>query len=193
MASRRAGGKEHRQGRLAAGAGPATEHSRLRGRGGAWVAGRDRPRPAHLLRQPRKARLVGDPVPRQPHQRPQTQARQNRRRRHLHQADAGPGRLAGDPGTRPATGKVPPAGTPLRRGEEPAAKKAITAIAHTLLKIACQVLKERQAVSGPGRRLLYPAGITPAAPGLPDAAAAKTQPRLHHHHHPRGGSLTAPG
>ncbi len=60
-------------------------------------------------------------------------------------ADAGAGRLGRDPGPGPAPGQVPPAGAPLRRGEEPSSEeKAITAIAHTLLKIAYQVLKSGQ-------------------------------------------------
>ena len=50
------------------------------------------------------------------------------------------------PGTRsgpgPAAGPVQQAGPPVRRLKNPGAKKkAITAIAHTLLKIAYQVLK----------------------------------------------------
>jgi transposase len=66
--------------------------------------------------------------------------------------------------------------------KNPAAKKkAITAIAHTLLKIAYQVLKTGTPVPGPGRRLLHPAGITPGQAGLPDPPAPETQPRLHHH------------
>ena len=66
-----------------------------------------------------------------------------------------------------------------------AVKKAILAIAHTLLKIAYQVLKSGKPC-GPGRRLLHPAGVTRAAPRLP-AAAGKAQPGLHHHHGARGG------
>ena len=81
-------------------------------------------------------------MPGEQHQRPQAQARPHRGRRDLHQADADPGRLGRDPGPGPAAGPVQPAGPPLRRGQEPGAKKkAITAIAHTLLKIAYQVLK----------------------------------------------------
>ena len=72
-----------------------------------------------------------------------------------------------------------------------AVKKAILAIAHTLLKIAYQVLKSGKPVPGPRRRLLHQAGVTRAAPRLPAAAAGKAQPRLHHHHHPRGGRLTS--
>ena len=77
--------------------------------------------------------------------------------------------------------------------KNPAAKKkAITAIAHTLLKIAYQVLKSGDALPGPGRGLLHPAGITRPAPGLAGAPAAKAPPRLHHHHHhqPPGGRLS---
>jgi transposase len=58
-------------------------------------------------------------VPGQQHQRPQAQARPDRRRRHLHQADAGPGRLGRDPGTGPTAGQVQPPGPPFRRGQEP--------------------------------------------------------------------------
>ena len=64
-----------------------------------------------------------------------------------------------------------------------AKKKAITAIAHTLLKIAYQVLKTGTPVPGAGRGLLHPAGITRAEAGLPGAATPKAPPRLHHHHH----------
>ena len=75
--------------------------------------------------------------------------------------------------------------------KNPAAKKkAILAIAHTLLKIAYQVLKSGTPYQDLGCRLLHPAGVTRAAPGLPAAPARKAQPRLHHHHHPRGGRLT---
>ena len=81
-------------------------------------------------------------MPGEQHQRPQAQARPDRRRRDLHQADAGAGRLVRDQGTGPAAGPVQPAGPPFRRDKNPAAKKkAITAIAHTLLKIAYQILK----------------------------------------------------
>ena len=72
-----------------------------------------------------------------------------------------------------------------------AVKKAILAVAHTLLKIAYQVLKSGKPYAGPGRRLLHPAGIPGTAPGLPAAATRKAQPGLHHHHHPRGGRLKA--
>ena len=68
--------------------------------------------------------------------------------------------------------------------KNPAArKKAITAIAHTLLKIAYQVLKSGAPLPGARRRLLQPAGITRPAPGIPGAPAAKASPRLHHHYH----------
>jgi transposase len=67
-----------------------------------------------------------------------------------------------------------------------AKKKAITAIAHTLLKIAYQVLKSRGALPGPGRRLLHPARIPRTAPGLAGTPAPQAPPRLcrHHHHQP---------
>jgi hypothetical protein len=69
------------------------------------------------------------------------------------QADADPGRLGRDPGPRPAAGPVQPAGPPVRRGQEPAAKKkAITAIAHTLFKIASVTItiSPPAAISPPG-------------------------------------------
>ena len=125
--------------------------SRLRRRGGLGVAGRDRPGPAPVVFQPREAGLLGGPVPGQQHQRRQAQARPHRGRRHLHQAGADPGRLGRDPGPRPAAGPVQPAGPPVRRGQDPGAKKkAITAIAHTLLKIAYQVLKSGVPYQEPG-------------------------------------------
>jgi hypothetical protein len=90
-------------------------------------------------------------VPGQQHQRWQAQARPHRGYRDLHQTDAGAGGLGCDPGPGPAPGPVQPAGAPFRRGENPAAKKkAITAIAHTLLKIAYQVLKSGQPYQDPG-------------------------------------------
>jgi hypothetical protein len=70
-------------------------------------------------------------------------------------------------------------------------KRAITVIAHTLLKIACSVLNTGPPYTGPERRLLHPQRIPRRQAGLPDAVAAQTQPRLRHHHHPRGGRLTA--
>ena len=64
-----------------------------------------------------------------------------------------------------------------------AKKKAIIAIAHTLLKIAYQVLKTGSPVPGPGRGLLHPPRITRPAAGLPGTPAPKAPPRLHHHRH----------
>jgi hypothetical protein len=81
-------------------------------------------------------------VPGQQHQRPQAQARPHRRRRGLHQADADPGRLDRHP--HPGTAQARYSKLVRRFGGEKnaaAKKKAITAIAHTLLKIAYQVLK----------------------------------------------------
>ena len=54
---------------LAAGGGPAHLRARLRRRGGAGLAGRDRPRPAPALRHPREAGLLGHAVPGEQHQR----------------------------------------------------------------------------------------------------------------------------
>ena len=79
--------------------------------------------------------------------------------------------------------------------KNPAAKKkAITAIAHTLLKIAYQVLRSGEPCTGPGRGLLHPPGIPRPAPGLAGTPAAKAPPRQRHHHHhqPPGGRLSIP-
>ena len=77
--------------------------------------------------------------------------------------------------------------------KNPAAKKkAITAIAHTLLKIAYQVLKSGTPYQDLGADF-YTRRESPAAEaGLPGTPAAKAPPRLHHHHHhqPPGGRLT---
>ena len=51
----------------------------LRRRGGAGVAGRDRPRPAPPLRHPPEARLLGHAMPGEQHQRAQAQARPHQR------------------------------------------------------------------------------------------------------------------
>ena len=164
----------------------------LRRRGGAGVAGRDRPRPAPALRQPREARLLGDAVPGQQHQRPQAQARPDRGRRDLHQADADPGRLGRDPGPGPAAGPVQPAGPPVRRGQEPGREEEgdHRDRAHPA-EDRLPGPQERDALPGAGRGLLHPAGITRAEAGLAGAPAAKAPPRLHHHHHhqPAGGRL----
>ena len=74
-----------------------------------------------------------------------------------------------------------------------AKKKAITAIAHTLLKIAYQVLKSGTPYQEPGADF-YTRRESPAAEaGLAGAPAAEAAPRLHRHHHhqPAGGRLTA--
>ena len=74
-----------------------------------------------------------------------------------------------------------------------AKKKAITAIAHTLLKIAYQVLKTGTPYQEPGADFYTRRESPAAAPGIPGAPAAKAAPRLHHHHHhqPPGGRLNA--
>ena len=80
-------------------------------------------------------------MPGQLHERKQEQGRADRRRRRLHQTAAHPGRLG--------RGWYPPAEARFRRlvrkfggpRNKGAQKRAITAIAHTLLKIAYSVLK----------------------------------------------------
>jgi hypothetical protein len=74
--------------------------------------------------------------------------------------------------------------------KNPAAKKAITAIAHTLLKIAYQVLKTGTPYQEPGTDFYTPrewpeAGLA----GTPDAEALPGL-RYHHRHRPAGGRLT---
>ena len=76
---RRPGRADHGQGRaLAARAGPAQVRPRVRGHRVAGMAGRDRPRPAPVVLQPREARLVGHLVPGEQHLRRQAQARPDR-------------------------------------------------------------------------------------------------------------------
>jgi hypothetical protein len=70
-----------------------------------------------------------------------------------------------------------------------AKKKAITAIAHTLLKIAYHVLKSGTPYQDLGADFYTPPRIAGAKAGLAGAPAA---PGLHHHHHhqPAGGRLS---
>ena len=140
---RRPGRPDRGQGRaLAARGRPAEVRPRVRRRGDLCLAGRDRPRPAQVVLPPREARLLGDLVPGEQHQRPQAQARPDRRCRDLHQADADPGRLVRDPGPGRLQARYNRLVRRFGGQKNPAAKKkAITAIAHTLLKIAYQVLK----------------------------------------------------
>ena len=93
---------------------------------------------------------------------------------------------------RGATSPVQPAGPPLRRGEEPGREEEgdHRDRAHPA-EDRLPGPQERDALPGPGRRLLHPPGITRPAPGLPAAPAGKAQPRLHHHHQPPGGRLTS--
>ena len=98
--------------------GAAEVAARVRRRDRGRLAGRDRPGPAPALRHRPEARLLGDRLPGQLHEREKEQGRADRRRRQLHQAAAGPGRLGGGPGTRPAPGPVLPAGPPVRRRQE---------------------------------------------------------------------------
>jgi transposase len=157
-----------------------------------WLAGRDRPGPAPALRHRQPARLLGDHLPGELHEREEEQGRADRRRRRLHQAAAHPGRLGRGPGTRPAAGQVPPAGPQVRRPEEQGRAEAgdHRDRPHPA-QDRLQRPEDRQAVRRPGRRLLHPPRIPRCQAGLPDAAAPETQPRLCHHHHPRGGRLTA--
>ncbi len=64
-----------------------------------------------------------------------------------------------------------------------AKKKAITAIAHTLLKIACQVLRSGQPCQEPGADFCTRRESPQHRQAFVSAAAAKAPPRLHHHHH----------
>jgi hypothetical protein len=117
---RRPGGQDCRQGRpVPSGAGAAEVDRRVRRRGGAGVAGRDRPGPARVLRQPREAGLLGHAVPRQLHECRETRPRPHWQGRRLHQADARAGRLVGGQDRGTAAGPVPQAGAPVRRPEEP--------------------------------------------------------------------------
>ena len=71
--------------------------------------------------------------------------------------------------------------------KNPAArKKAIVAIAHTLLKIAYAVLKTGRPCQDPGEDFYDRRESAPSPPGLAGAAAPEAPPRLHHHrhHHP---------
>ena len=132
-------------------------------------------------------------MPGEQHQRPQAQARPDRGRRDLHQADAGAGRLGRDPGPRAAAGPVQPAGAPVRRGQEPRREEEgdHRDRAHPA-QDRLPGAQERDALPGPGRGLLHPARIAGAEAGLAGAPAAKAPPGLHHHHHhqPAGGRLS---
>ena len=65
------------------------------------------------------------------------------------------------------------------------------AIAHTLLKIAYQVLKTGTPYTDLGAGFYASRETPPGQAGLPDPPAPETQPRLRHHRHPSGGCLTA--
>ena len=105
-------------GPLRPGGGFAEDAARVRGRDRGLLAGCDRPGPAPALRHREPARLLGDPVPGELHEREEEQGRADRRRRRLHQAAAYPGRLGRGPGTGPAAGQVRPPGPQVRRPEE---------------------------------------------------------------------------
>ena len=127
------------------------------------VAGRDRTGPARVLRDRAAAGVLGDSLPGQLHERQEEQGRPDRRRRCLHQAAAGAGRLGRGPSARTAPGQVQPAGPPVRRDQEQGrGQRAIIAIAHTLLKIAYQVLK-----AGPPTPTSASASTTAASPPRP--------------------------
>jgi hypothetical protein len=90
-------------------------------------------------------------VPGQQHQRPQAETRPGRRRRHLYQADADPGRLVGDQGRGRLQARYSRLVRRLGGDKNPGAKKkAITAIAPTLLKIASRVLQSGTPYQEPG-------------------------------------------
>jgi transposase len=73
--------------------------------------------------------------------------------------------------------------------KNPAAKKkAITAIAHTLLKIAYQVLKSGTPCTEPGADF-YTRRESPAQRHAYLERQLQTPPRPHHHHQPPGGHL----
>ena len=88
----------------------------------AWL-GEIGPAPHLHFASPGKLASLGDLVPGEQHQRPQAQARPDRGRRDLHQADAGAGRLGRDPCQGAAAGPVQPAGPPVRRGTKPGARR----------------------------------------------------------------------
>ena len=157
----------------------------------AWLG--SSPRPAPPLRHPREAGLLGHALPGQQHQRPQAQARPDRGRRDLYQADAGAGRLERDPGPGPAAGPVQPAGAPLRRRQESRREEKGNHRdrAHPA-QDRLPGAQERGALPGPGRGLLHPPRIAGAEAGLAGTPAAKAAPGLHHHHHhqPAGDRLS---
>ena len=126
----------------------------------AWLA-EIGPAPHKLVLPAREARLLGEPVPGEQHQRQKAQARPDRRRRDLHQADADPGRLVRDPGPRPAAGPVQPSRAPVRRAEEPGRQEEgdHRDRAHPA-QDRLPGPQERHPVPGPGRRLLYPAELS---------------------------------
>jgi hypothetical protein len=130
--------------------------------------------------------------PGEQHQRQKAQARPDRGRRHLHQADADPGRLGRDPGPRPAPGPVQPAGPPLRRGQEPGGQEEgdHRDRAHPA-QDRLPGPQERHALPGTRRGLLHPPRITRAEAGLAGTPDAEAPPGLHHHHHHQpGGRLS---
>ena len=150
------------QGR-AAGSGRRTCSSPLPGFGdvvcAGWLAAIGPAPHQHFASHEKLASWV-DPVPGEQHQREKAQARPDRRRRHLHQAAADPGRLGRGPGPRPAAGPVQPAGPPVRRPAEPGREEEgdHRDRAHPA-QDRLPGPQERDALPGPGRRLLHPAGI----------------------------------
>ena len=123
--------------------GAAEDAARVRGRDRGRLAGRDRPGPAPALRHRQQARLLGDRLPGELHEReeraraggPATAAPTSSRC-----SSRPPGPRSGYPaGCRPGSAAwSASSAAPRNKGAQ---KRAITAIAHTLLKIAYSVLK----------------------------------------------------
>ena len=160
----------------------------------ARLAGRDRPRPAPALRHRTRSSPPGSRCARGT-----TSAR--RKRKHGRTGDAGtyikPMLIQAAWAAIRVRGRLQARYSRLVRrfggAKNPGAKKkAITAIAHTLLKIAYQVLKTGTPYHDPGADFYTRRESPEQQAGLPGAAAPEAPPRLRHHHHhqPAGGRLT---